>query len=112
MYKRQILLLILALCVCIAGLTLGARLWWIRRHWGILEELEFSSGLTVKPGETLKSYVDRVISARELEPGMSEDLRRLERQYESFKFGGHPVWNEPESRAWQLLCKEVKRQRS
>ena len=105
-------LLILALLVGVVALAVLGRLWWLRRRWSLLEELEFSAGLTVNPGETLKRYVDRVISTQELEDEVSAELRRLERRYESFRFGGHPVWNEPESRAWHSLCKQVKRQRS
>ena len=98
-----------------AGMLLVAfvlRRWWLRRSWGLLEELEFSSGLNANPGETLKCYVDRVISLRALGPELGGELRRLETQYESFTFGGHPVWSDEEAQAWRQLCKELKRQRS
>jgi hypothetical protein len=98
-----------------AGMLLVAfvlRRWWLRRSWGLLEELEFSSGLNANPGETLKCYVDRVISLRALGPELGGELRRLETQYESFTFGGHPVWSDQEAQAWRQLCKELKRQRS
>ena len=92
--------------------TFVLRRWWRRRSWGLLEELEFSSGLNLDPGETLKCYVERVISLRALGPEIEGELRRLETQYESFRFGGHPVWHDQEAQAWRKLCRELGRQRS
>ena len=105
-------LILLLSVMASGGLAFFARVRWTRRHWTPMEQLEHSAGLFAEPGETLKSYVERVISVGELDATLSEALISLERQYESFRFGGHPVWSESEMRAWRALCSQVQRQRS
>ena len=102
----------LSLMAGVLMVVVACRRWFLRRSWGVLEELEFSSGVGANPGETLKSYVERVIDLPMVDSELGNKLRRLEVLYESHKFGGHPVWNDHEIQAWRKLCRELKRQRS